>query len=137
MLKIKIISVGKIKESWLQEAIEEYEKRMSRCLCIEWIVAEEEHLLATAIKHKERLIALDLSGEALSSEAFSKKWLRFGQNSAFLIGGPLGLSPAILQQAKWLWSLSPLTFTNQIVRLLLVEQIYRALEIEKGSPYHK
>jgi len=63
--------------------------------------------------------------------------MRLGTRAAFAIGGPDGLSADILKLAQWRWSLSPLTFTNQMARLLLVEQLYRALEIKRGSPYHK
>ncbi len=137
MFKVKIIAVGKHKESWLQEALAEYEKRLKNRLHIEWILVEEESLLPLASKYSSHLIALDLLGESLNSEAFSEKWFRFGQRAVFIIGGPQGLSPEILQKAIWHWSLSPLTFTNQMARLIVVEQLYRALEIEKGSPYHK
>lgn len=137
MFKVKAIAQGRCKESWLAAALAEYEKRLRGRLQIEWIYAENPEELAVLCRKEPALIALDIQGELLSSQRFSEKWMSIGARTAFAIGGPEGLAAEILEKARWRWSLSPLTFTNQIVRLLLVEQIYRALEIARGSPYHK
>ncbi len=137
MFKVKIIAQGRCKEPWLTAALAEYEKRLKGRLQIEWILAEEPEELTAFCQKESYLIALDIQGEALSSEAFSEKWIQRGIRSAFAIGGPEGLPKTVLKQAQWRWSLSPLTFTNQMVRIILVEQLYRAMEIAKGSPYHK
>ena len=137
MFKVKIIAIGRSKEAWLSAALAEYEKRLKGRLGIEWLLAEDNGALAAYCRKEPLLIALDIKGDLISSEAFSEKWMRLGTRAAFAIGGPDGLSADILKLAHWRWSLSPLTFTNQMARLLLVEQLYRALEIERGSPYHK
>jgi len=137
MLKVKMIAVGQPKEAWLLAALAEYEKRFKGRLSIEWIFAEDDrHLFALCLK-EPLLIALDLKGELVNSEAFAAKWDRLGSRVACAIGGPEGLPREVLEKANWRWCLSPLTFTNQITRLIAVEQIYRALEIGRGSPYHK
>jgi len=137
MFKVKIIAVGKLKEPWLQAAIGEYEKRLQgRCL-LEWLIAEDDKELLSFAAKQPLLIALDPKGELLNSETFSEKLTNLGARAAFAIGGPDGLPPEVTRAARFRWSLSPLTFTNQMVRLILVEQLYRALEIARGSPYHK
>lgn len=138
MFKVKILSIGKAREPWLKEALGEYEKRLKARMQIDWVLAEsEKQLLQQALK-EPYLIALDRTGVFLDSETLSQKlFLEWGSRACFLIGGPEGLSPAALSHARFLWSLSPLTFTHQIARLLLVEQLYRAVEIDKKSGYHK
>ncbi len=137
MFKVKIIAVGRTKETWLEQALSEYEKRLQGRLEIEWLLAKDDASLIALARKEPILIALDVKGEQLSSEGFCKKWMRLGARSAFAIGGPDGLPADILKGARFRWSLSPLTFTNQMVRLILMEQLYRALEIVSGSPYHK
>ena len=136
MFKVKVISIGKNKEEWLKSALTEYEKRLHGKMCIEWLfVKNDKELIDWA--EKETYIALDPNGELLSSEAWSAKMLAMGLKINFIIGGPDGLPQNILQRARFIWSLSPLTFTHQMTRLILTEQLYRALEIERGSAYHK
>jgi len=137
MFKVKAIAQGRCKESWLAAALAEYEKRLQGRLKMEWAYAEDPQELAALCRKEPILIALDIQGELLTSQRFSEKWMRFGARSAFVIGGPEGLPKEVLEKARLRWSLSPLTFTNQMVRILLVEQLYRALEIARGSPYHK
>ncbi len=140
MLKVKVITVGKCKESWLQEALAEYEKRLQKTLELSWIEAKNDAQLE-ALLLLEPFIALDPKGELLESPALSKKLMHLfeekGSRLTFAIGGPDGFTPKLLQKALWRWSLSPLTFTHQATRLILTEQLYRSLEIAKGSPYHK
>lgn len=137
MFKVKIIAVGRVKDAWLQTAIAEYEKRLQGRCALEWLIADDNKNLVRLASEQAGLIALDPNGELVDSEAFSEKWRGLGARAAFIIGGPEGLPPEAVRMAKMRWSLSPLTFTNQIVRLVLSEQIYRALEIARGSPYHK
>lgn len=133
MLKIKIFSPGKTKESWLLEALAEYEKRLTGSIVIEWDHSDKEP--------DTPYICLDPEGKLLSSEDFSKflfkAWEQGGSRLSIVIGGPEGLSSEILKKASSIISLSKLTFTHQITRLVLLEQVYRALQIQKGSPYHK
>lgn len=136
MFKVKVLTLGRCKEPWLAEALAEYEKRLKGKLLIEWAIAKDNTQLAEWARN-ESYIALDPKGELLTSEAWSEKLMKLGLRVVFLIGGAEGLSLELLKQAQFKWSLSPLTFTHQMTRLILVEQLYRALEIERGSNYHK
>ena len=135
MRKVEIISIGKNKETWLQEALAEYEKRLSKLVQIEWT------FVRTLDKIAPPFIALDLAGELVSSEVLSRKLIRFfdEQDSRlrFVIGGAEGIPPELCKKSFWRWSLSPLTFTHQMTRLLLLEQLYRSFSIDAGSGYHK
>lgn len=141
MYKIKILTIGKIKEKWLDAALTEYTKRLTPHMKLQWLLFKGEKELEAAIMLEKFFILLDEDGEQFSSVDFSKKILKFleEQNSAatFVIGGAEGISSNIKTKCKLKISLSSLTFTHQIVRLLLLEQLYRAIEIEKGSAYHK
>jgi 23S rRNA (pseudouridine1915-N3)-methyltransferase len=130
MMRIKIISPGKNKEPWLIEALSEYEKRLTRVAKIEWIFPKKLTLI------NENYSLLDVKGKYLSSEDFSS-FLMSKPSHIFVIGGPMGPPKNITDNATSKFSLSPLTFTHQLVRLVLVEQIYRGFEIFKGSAYHK
>lgn len=135
MFKVKVLTIGRCKETWLAEAIHEYEKRLQGKLSIEWLLAKDNTQLIewATIPY----IALDPKGELLTSEAWSEKIVKIGLRLTFVIGGAEGLPPQILKNATAKWSLSRLTFTHQITRLILIEQLYRAMEIERGSQYHK
>lgn len=135
MRKVEIISIGKNKEAWLQEALAEYEKRLSKVVQIEWT------FLRTLDKISPPFIALDPAGELVSSEALSRKLIHLfdahDSRLRFIIGGAEGLPPDLCKKSLWKWSLSPLTFTHQMTRLLLLEQLYRSFSIDAGSHYHK
>jgi 23S rRNA (pseudouridine1915-N3)-methyltransferase len=141
MYKIKIFSIGKTKESWLIDAISEYEKRLKAIMPIEWIFAKNNDQLKTFLEKENAFIALVPAAKELCSERFAKELYlnleRFGSRLNFVIGGAEGIPQDIEEKAFSCLSLSKLTFTHQIARLILVEQIYRATEIEKGSEYHK
>lgn len=159
-MQIRIIAVGKIKERYLQEGIAEYEKRLrpyvklqiielseerrplSASPAIESVAKEKEgERILAAIPESSFVIALDVKGQSWSSEELAgsfHKWELSGQNQlVFLIGGDLGLSPDVLARSDMSLSLSSMTFTHPIARLLLVEQVYRAFRILRGEPYHK
>lgn len=139
MYLLRILSVNKTKESWLEQALDEYVKRMPFARFEQIWARNEEQFLALCQK-EPLLICLDARGLLMDSVQFSnfllKKLEAGGARLAIAIGGPEGL-PQELKTGYPLVSLSPLTFTHQLVRLLLVEQIYRAFEIAKGSRYHK
>jgi len=159
-MQIRIIAVGKIKEKYLQEGIAEYEKRLrpytklqvvelaeekrpqSASPALESIAKEKEgDRMLAAIPEGSVIIALDMMGQSWSSEDLAgsfREWELSGQNQlVFLIGGDLGLSPVVLSRSNHRLSLSRMTFTHPIARLLLVEQVYRAFRILRGEPYHK
>ena len=142
MYRIRILSVGKTKETWLEEAISEYLKRLQHTATIEFVwLKNDDQLISTASK-ESHLVCLDAAGQKFTSEQFStfviKQLETNGSKMTIVIGGAEGLPPALRNQDKHpMISLSPMTFTHQVVRLILIEQIYRAFEIEKGSRYHK
>lgn len=159
-MQLRIIAVGKIKERFLSEGIAEYEKRLAPYLklAITEIAEERRGVHANAgeedrAKHREGerilaaipegayIVALDVRGKELSSEQLAARlhdWQLAGTNSvALIIGGDLGLSETVLARAALRLSLSPMTFTHQMTRMILLEQVYRACRINSGEPYHK
>lgn len=159
-MKITILAVGKIKEKFYTEAVKEYSKRLSRYCRLEIIEVADEKTEENASRHEEDLIrekeaerlgkyikngayviALAIEGKQCSSEEFSAKiqdlGLRGESHIVFIIGGSIGLAPAILQNAKELLSFSKMTFPHQLMRVVLLEQIYRGFRIMNGEPYHK
>jgi 23S rRNA (pseudouridine1915-N3)-methyltransferase len=139
MIKLKILSVGKNKEAWLDLAIEEYIKRLSQIIQFEFVWAKNDEELVALVKKEPMAICLDAAGKPMTSEHFADflhaKVQEAHSRLAFVIGGAEGLPPALKQYP--LMSLSPLTFTHQMARIILIEQIYRAFEIAKGTKYHK
>lgn len=140
MIKVKILSVGKTREPWLEQALGEYYKRLQKNVAFECLwVKDDQQLQAMAIK-ESLIVCLDPAGKQMTSEAFADFFAQQveagGARITFVIGGPDGL-PQALKQNYPLISFSLLTFTHQLTRLILVEQIYRAMEILKGSKYHR
>ena len=140
MLKLKIISIGKTKEEWLNEAIEEYVKRLSPILKIEFIWVKNNDQLREMLDKENNVICLDAAGKLFDSKKFAEfiqtQFVKNKSRLTMAIGGADGL-PEDLKSRYDCISLSPLTMTHQIVRLVLIEQIYRAFEIAKGTKYHK
>jgi 23S rRNA (pseudouridine1915-N3)-methyltransferase len=159
-MNITVVCVGKIKEDYLKAAINEYLKRLSKYCKLNIIEVEDEkapenisakemeqikqkeaNRIAAHIKPKDYVIALDLKGTTLSSEDLAQKIQALsinGQsNLVFLIGGSLGFSTEILKSADFLFSFSKLTFPHQLIRVFLLEQIFRSFKIIKGETYHK
>ncbi len=159
-MQILIIAVGKIKEKYLQDGIAEYSKRLRPYVKLHiHEIAEEKRAgnpspsqqelakdgegtrILAAIPHGTKIIVLDPGGERWSSENLAKHihlWEISGKNNlCFIIGGDRGLSDVVLSKGNVVLSLSPMTFTHQMVRLILVEQIYRAYKINQNEPYHK
>ncbi|WP_298588881.1 23S rRNA (pseudouridine(1915)-N(3))-methyltransferase RlmH [uncultured Selenomonas sp.] len=158
-MKIRIVAAGKLKEKYLREGVAEYEKRLAPFASVELLETREEYMaenpseaqrqqalakegerLLRLVPEKSFLIVLDVKGKLLSSEALAKELaglaLQGRSDFTFLIGGALGLSPAVRECADLRISFSPMTFTHQMVRLLLYEQIYRAFKINRGEKYH-
>jgi len=154
-MKINIIVLGKYKEKYWLLAEKEYLKRLSAWFKIEIIEIKEESFAEKddkeKIKTKEAdkilakipdnsfVVALDENGAEFTSELFADKfktWQEQGQNIIFILGGPLGLHSSILQKANFKLALSKLTFTHQMVRVFLLEQLYRAQMINQNRKYH-
>ena len=160
MLKISIISVGKIKEKYIKLGIDEFSKRLSRYAKLEIIELNDEKApenlsprdmeiikntegdaILSKIRPNSYTIALDIYGKNLSSESLAKKIndLSVSGNSHinFVIGGSLGLSDSVLKASDFKLSFSAMTFPHQLMRLILLEQIYRSFRINNSEPYHK
>lgn len=140
MLKLKIFSVGKTKEDWLERAIDEYLKRLQKIVHVECIWAKTDAQLLELIEKEPLVIYCDSEGVQYTSEEFSnflvKKFIEGSSRLAIVIGGANGL-PLAIKKSKELLSFSKMTMTHQMIRLFLIEQVYRAFEIQKGSKYHK
>lgn len=144
---IKILCVGKIKEKYLKELIEDYQKRISKYMKIEIVelkddpVYEKEVIsLLNAINSKEYNVALDLRGEKFMSEelaSFVDKTLVINSNITFIIGASNGLNEKVLSKCNKVISFSDLTFPHGLFRGMLLEQIYRAFKIIHNESYHK
>ena len=140
MFKIKLISVGKTKESWLNHGIESYVNRLSSTIKIQfqW-VKDDISLINILDKDSYHKVGLDETGQTFSSNNFATflydSLSQHDSRLTLIIGGANGLPKKL--KAIPLISLSPMTFTHQMTRLILLEQIYRATEINKNSPYHK
>lgn len=140
MLKLKILSVGKTKEKWLEDGCSEYVKRMKPKVHIEFCWAKDDVQLIQWAQKESGILCLDPQGKSFTSEAFSQylfsEWEQHGSQLTVIIGGAEGI-PYELKKKTKLISLSSLTFTHQMTRLIIMEQIYRAFEIQKNSSYHK
>lgn len=158
-MNINIITVGSLKSSFLEPGIQEFKKRLSR-YCdlniieikaetvsknysdkdIEALQALEGERIIRNIPERTYSFALDVKGKPMTSTGFAKSLnnlqLRGYSSFSFIIGGATGLSEFVLQQADYRFSLSHMTFTHQMIRLILLEQIYRAFKINNNEPYH-
>lgn len=148
---MKVICVGKIKESFFKDAILEYSKRISKYTKLEIIEVLDEPLEKTAlkkegerilskIKDSDYVITLEIEGNSLSSLDFARKIennFNSNKNLTFVIGGSYGLSDLVKQRSNYRLSFSKFTFPHQLFRVLLLEQIYRAYKINNNENYHK
>ena len=159
-MNIDIITVGKIKEKHLQEGIKEFSKRLSKYCKLRILEVDDEKAPQNLskkdmdkVKEKEGskilnklnsssyIIALDIKGKSISSEELSEKvedlMIKGNNHITFIIGGSLGLSNEVLTRCNYKLSFSKMTFPHQLMRLILLEQIYRGFRIMKNEPYHK
>ena len=159
-MKISVLTVGKIKEKYLRDAIAEYSKRLSRYCKLEIIEVSDEktpdnasETVEEAIRNKEGerllkyirddafVITLEIAGEQLTSEKFAEKintlGIRGTSHIPFVIGGSIGLGKEVLKRSDYALSFSKMTFPHQLMRVILLEQIYRSYRIISGEPYHK
>ena len=159
-MKIKAVTVGKLKEKYLKDGIEEYLKRISRFAKFEMIELADEKTpdkasesenqkileiegqrILSKVGDRDFVIVLAIEGKTFSSEEFSKQLeeasIKGFSTLTFIIGGSLGLAQDVKNRANLSVSFGRLTLPHQLMRLVLVEQIYRAFTIQQGSPYHK
>ena len=137
---LQIIAGGKPSKYWLFDGISEYEKRLKKPFDIKWTFTDDVEATAHKLrKNHEFLIILDERGKNLSSPEFSQlldQKYNASMSVILVIGGPYGFSRAFRAEADLLWSFSRLVFPHELMRLYLVEQIYRAQEIRSGGKYH-
>jgi 23S rRNA (pseudouridine1915-N3)-methyltransferase len=159
-LNISIVTVGKLKEKYLKQGIEEYTKRLGPFAKIDVIEVPDEKApenlsetemiqvkkaegdrILSKISPDAHVIALAINGKMKTSEQLAQdldQLATYGKSKiAFVIGGSLGLSNEVIQRANDTLSFSKMTFPHQLMRLILVEQVYRAFKINRGEPYHK
>lgn len=159
-MKITVVAVGKLKEKFYVQAVEEYAKRLSRYCRLEILQVADEKTpdgaseaaerqirekegkrILSQIKDGAYVIALAIQGEMVTSEGLAERLERLavGGNGhiVFVIGGSLGLSDEVLNRADWKLSFSRMTFPHQLMRVILLEQVYRSYRIQSGEPYHK
>lgn len=159
-MKIRIIAVGKIKEKYIRDGVKEYIKRLSRYCSIEIIEVEDERTSAnltdremniikgiegkrvlSKIPPNSYIIPLVIEGKQMSSEELAGKMEDFMINGindlTFIIGGSLGLSDDVIARSHFKLSFSKMTFPHQMMRMILLEQVYRGFRIIRGEPYHK
>lgn len=160
MLHIEVICVGKLKEAYLKDAITEYSKRLSKYCSLniielpdeklptplseadkKKIIEKESYNILNHIKDNSYVIALDLKGKQYTSEEFSDKLSQIAlhENSTitFLIGGTLGMSQELLNHANELVCFSKMTFPHQLIRVFLLEQLFRSFKIQNNETYHR
>lgn len=159
-MNITLVTVGKLKEKYLKQAIDEYSKRLSRYCKLDIIELQDEktpdnasekeetqikekegRAILSKIKDNAYVVAMDLKGKQLTSEELSSFVERCGvtgnSNIVFVIGGSLGLSDEVIKRADYKLCFSKMTFPHQLFRVMLLEQVYRAFRIMKNEPYHK
>lgn len=148
---IKIIAIGRKHEAWIVDGLERYQKRLKAPWNAEWVLLphsaregsqarqEESERILDKLRGDDFVILLDERGTLLDSPALSRQVEQVfptGKTPVFIIGGAYGVDDSLTSRANLVWSLSPLVFPHQLVRLILIEQVYRAAEIAAGHPYH-
>ncbi len=150
-MSLKILTIGKKHEDWVVAGIERYQKRLKGGFISEWVLLphsslegdtarqEESERILSRLKPDDFVVLLDETGKTLASPELSEfitSQLAYGKQFVFIIGGAYGVDARIHQRAQLIWSLSPLVFPHQLVRLILIEQLYRSQQIAAGSAYH-
>lgn len=155
-MKIHFWSVGKQHEAYVKAGVDEFTKRISNYYPVEWTILpmpknagilseaelkkKEGELILNNLQKDDYLVALDERGKQISSEGLAEFIMKRGNDSVknlvFLIGGAYGIDEAVMKRANYKWSLSHLVFPHQLVRLILVEQVYRACSINRNEKYH-
>lgn len=150
-MPIKVLSIGKKHESWVAEGIERYQKRLRVPFSAEWVLLphsslegdrariEESERILSRLSADDYVVLLDERGKQLDSPSLASllsTHLDASKTVVIIIGGAYGVDTTVHERAHYTWSLSPLVFPHQLVRLILTEQLYRAQEISRGGAYH-
>jgi len=155
-MRLRILAVGTKMPAWVEQGYREYVRRLPPEIRVELVelplaqrsrsgdigraVALEGEAMLRRIERDEAVVALDVGGQPWSTATLAsqlRQWQFSGSNPVLLIGGPDGLAPACLTRAQQRWSLSALTLPHPLVRIVLIEQLYRAWSINSGHPYHR
>lgn len=155
-MRIRLITVGNKMPRWIEEGWQEYYKRLPKEVPVELIevplttrsknadikrfIQQEGLAMLSKVQTADRVITLEVTGKAWSTEQLAEKmtqWQLAGQDINLMVGGPEGLAPDVCQRSDEKWSLSALTLPHPLVRVILIEQLYRASTILSGHPYHK
>lgn len=155
-MQVNLIAVGTRMPDWIDKGFHEYARRLPRECRLRLVeipsgyrgkgadparsLQSEGERMLTAVPKDSDVLALDVSGQQLSTEELAQRlagWLQSARDVALLVGGPDGLAPAASARANTSWSLSRLTLPHMLVRIVVVEQIYRSMSILKGHPYHR
>ena len=153
-MRARLIAAGTRLPDWVNEGYADYARRLGRGLRLELVeipvrregrdlaraIAAEAEAMRAVLSPDDFIVALDVGGRALTTPELAR-WLAArkadGRDLAFLVGGPDGLAPALLERADFRWSLSPLTWPHGLVRVMVAEQLYRAESLSRGHPYHR
>ncbi len=148
---ISIVAIGKKHEPWVVDGIKHYQNRLKKPFGMEWVLLphsalndaaarqEESERVLSRLDDRDFVILLDERGDEIDSPQMSRlldTTFTAGRKVTFVIGGAYGVDDRLHQRADFVWSLSPLVFPHQLVRLILIEQLYRAQQIVSGHPYH-
>ena len=155
-MKINFVSIESSRPKWAETAFDSYKTKFNKSIAVNWtgikpisrnknysvseVVKKESNLLASKVRQDNFVIALDKGGSELSTERFKvhfDNWISNSKDLSLIIGGPDGLSNALIEKSDFCWSLSNLTFPHSIVPVLALEQIYRVWSITQNHPYHK
>jgi len=150
-MSVRILAIGKKHEAWVQDGIQRYQDRLKKPYDAEWVLLphsalqddrareEESGRILSRLGDREFVVLLDEIGDEVDSPRVSKLFdtaFTAGRTVTLIIGGAYGVDDRVHQRADFVWSLSPLVFPHQLVRLILAEQLYRAQQIASGHPYH-
>lgn len=150
-MSIRIVTIGKKHESWVSEGIERYQKRLKKPFDVEWVILphssfdgvrarqDESERIISRLNGSDYVVLLDERGRNVTSPDLSKRLVSILDTSCpivIIIGGAYGVDEMVMRRANFIWSLSNLVFPHQLVRLLLIEQLYRSQEIAGGRSYH-
>ncbi len=154
-MKLTVLAVGTRMPGWVEQGVAEYHKRLPPELQLtirelplaprgnqssQTAIAKESKAIRDAIPPRDQLVVLDVLGQSLATEQVATRladWQMSGDNISLVIGGPDGVSAELKREARLCWSLAPLTLPHPLVRVVLVEQLYRAWSINAGHPYHR
>jgi 23S rRNA (pseudouridine1915-N3)-methyltransferase len=158
-MKIRLLTIGQKMPDWVQTGFDDYFKRVQPLITVQLVELPmakrgksdsaadihkycqiEGQSILNSLQPRERLIALEVGGRNLTTEKLAttmQNWMLDGLDIALAVGGPDGLSDEVRQKAEWHWSLSPLTLPHPLVRVIMIEQLYRAMSINHGHPYHR